>query len=119
MESVVSYQEDTIDWRAIVYVNNWLDEKVSHIYLDQPLAQDWARISKISEELGEAIQAFIGYTAENPRKGKTHELDDVLDELADAALTAILAIQHFTNSSNKTRQILQSKIGAIYARIPK
>jgi hypothetical protein len=117
----MSYQEDTIDWQAIELVDKWLDESpdLGHRYHHNLLAQDWGRISKVAEELGEAIQAFIGYTGQNPRKGETHELADVLDELADTAATAIFAIQHFTKSSNESRQIIRNKIGAIYARMPK
>lgn len=91
-----------INYGAVVEFDHWLDAKVSQPYHDQHLAQDWARISKVAEELGEAIQAFIGYTGQNPRKGFTHDLEKVLNELADTALTAIYAIQHFTKRPEVT-----------------
>jgi hypothetical protein len=99
-------------------IDNWLDEGVDRTaYRLQPMAQDWARIAKVQEELGEAIGAFIGVTGQNPRKGTTHEMTDVLDELADVAMTAILAIQHFTKDTDSTAIILGDKLDAIHRRI--
>lgn len=51
------------------------------------------RILKIGEELGEAIQAWIGVTGQNPRKGVTHKREDVVTELMDVAITAFVAVQ--------------------------
>lgn len=111
----MSYQEDSIDWQVIETVDRWLDDFVPTVY-DKTLAQDWARISKVSEELGEAVQAFIGFTGQNPRKGVTNGLDPVLDELADTALTAIFAMQHFTKNTSVVREILRAKQQKIYQR---
>lgn len=47
---------------------------------------------KLAEEVGEVSQAWIGFTGQNPRKGVTHSLDDVLSELADVAITAMVGI---------------------------
>ena len=41
-----------IDEKVVERFDAWLDAKVSDIYKDQPLAQDWARVAKISEEAG-------------------------------------------------------------------
>lgn len=112
----MSYQEDTIDWLMVDFVDRWLDAAVGDIYKVQPMAQDWARISKVAEELGEAIQAFIGYTGQNPRKGKINGLSDVLEELADTAITAILAIQHFTGSTSQTKFLISDKLEKIHRR---
>src|SRR5258707_14829877 len=62
----------------LAWIDTWLDDNVSQSYKNEPLAQDWARISKVSEELGEAVNAFVGTTGQNPRKGLTHDMDDVL-----------------------------------------
>jgi NTP pyrophosphatase (non-canonical NTP hydrolase) len=113
----MSYQEDSIDWQAIRNIDAWLDDNVGKRYKHQPLAQDWARISKVAEELGEAIQAFISYTGQNPRKVVAHNMDDVLRELADVTSTAILAMQHFTKDSAETRDILRQKLTIIEARV--
>jgi hypothetical protein len=51
------------------------------------------QLIKIQEELGEAAEAYVGMTGSNPRKGVTHTADDVAMELADVAITAMLAIR--------------------------
>jgi NTP pyrophosphatase (non-canonical NTP hydrolase) len=114
----VSYQEDSIDWQAIGMIDLWLDKSVSADYHNQPLAQDWGRVGKVIEELGEVIRALIGYTGQNPRKGRTHHQVEMLDELADTALTAILGMQHFTKNTSVTRQILRDKLRTIEERVP-
>lgn len=106
----MSYMEDSIDWQIVHYVDEFLDSKVSQLYKDQPLAQDWARISKMQEEIGECIQAFIGVTGQNPRKGFTHSQIEVHDELCDAILTGIYALQHFTKNTSETRGLLRSRM---------
>ncbi|MFG2004190.1 MazG-like family protein [Spirillospora sp. NPDC048911] len=49
-------------------------------------------ILKIAEELGEAVQAYLGVTGQNPRKGVYGSRDDVQKELADVILTAGIAM---------------------------
>lgn len=48
-----------MDYVAIEVIDYWLDQSVGLEYIKQPLAQDWARISKVAEELGEAINERI------------------------------------------------------------
>lgn len=99
----------SIDAQAVIDFDDWLDSKVSRQYLGQPLAQDWARVAKIQEEAGEVIAALIGYTGQNPRKGFTHDQYHILQELADTALTAIYAIQHFTKNIEKTQAVIAER----------
>src|ERR1700722_10927057 len=113
----MSYDEaDTIDWQAVAAIDRWLDAYAGPPYQDQPLSQDWARLAKVIEELGEAIQKFIGYTGQNPRKGVTNNLSDVLEELADVAFTAIFCMQHFTKDDQYVRDTLQIKLAKIKTR---
>lgn len=98
-------------------VDKWLDDAVSQPYKDQPLAQDWARITKVSEELGEAVDEFILFTGQNPRKEQTFSIDPTLDELADTAITAILAMLHFTKDEARVGVILLNKVQAIVRRM--
>jgi NTP pyrophosphatase (non-canonical NTP hydrolase) len=56
------------------------------------LAEMTAQMLKLSEEAGEVAAAWIGYLGQNPRKGVTHSKEDVLSELADVAITAMVAI---------------------------
>lgn len=88
-------------------IDAWLDKNVSSPYTSMSLAQDWARVAKISEEAGEAIAELILLTGQNPRKGTHPEAyRRLLMELADTALTAIYAIQHFTKNIDETEIIL-------------
>jgi hypothetical protein len=103
-------------WRSVKEVDLSLDEGVGEPYKVQPLAQDWARVSKVVEEAGEAIDALIGITAQNPRKGYYANKGDLYGELADTAMTAILALQHFTKDEARTREILLAKAEYIAVR---
>lgn len=96
--------QDLIEW-----MDEDLDGHVGAQYIDQPLAQDWARVAKVGEEAGEVIDAFIGITGQNPRKGEYGDLGDLFTELADLALTGLYAIQHFTKDSELTLKILLSR----------
>lgn len=140
----MSYQDDTIDWQEIRAIDAWLDQAVAGTYIDQPMAQDWARLSKIAEELsealeelpedasvqdmrrvsdiakvlGKAIQDHIGATGQNPRKGTDLDgYEKMLDELADTALTAILAIQHFTKDQQRSRDIIRGRLTRTWNRM--
>lgn len=101
----------------LAQVDAWLDDSVSPAYKAQPLAQDWARLSKIGEELGEAIDAFILHTGQNPRKPQADAMDEVLGELADVACTAILAMLHFTKDESKAGAVLVDKVQSIGRRM--
>lgn len=95
----------------------WLDEKVSKEYQQQPLAQDWARVAKIIEETGEAIDALIRATGQNPRKPRDlHARHEMLSELADTAMTAILGMQHFTKDETETDGYLNAALTKIVGR---
>lgn len=93
----------------VSWADAYLDRDVAETYRDQPLAQDWARVAKVSEEAGEAIDALIGLTGQNPRKGHYGGLNDLLSELADVALTGLYAIQHFTKSEAATVETLMAR----------
>lgn len=108
--------ECNLNWPAAQALSEWLDTQVSPEYQKQPLAQDWARISKVTEEAGEAIEAFIGATGQNPRKGVTCSMDDVLSELADVALTGIYALIHFAGPE-QAREVLTGRQRRHHERI--
>jgi hypothetical protein len=93
----------------VTWMDAWLDENVSDEYKAQPLAQDWARVCKLFEEGGESIDELIGFTGQNPRKGLYGTRESMLNELADTALTAIYAIQHFTKDVSETLRIVRDK----------
>lgn len=75
----------------------WAAVRTSRAWLDAANGTDRAeltcRILKLTEEAGEAAGAWIGLLGQNPRKGVTHSREDVAAELADAAFTALVAIE--------------------------
>ncbi|WP_431975649.1 MazG-like family protein [Micromonospora haikouensis] len=75
-------------WDAVRAARGWLD--AANGTGDAELT---CRILKLTEEAGEAAGAWIGALGQNPRKGVTHTRDDVAAELADAAFTALVAIE--------------------------
>jgi hypothetical protein len=91
-------------------MDRWLDENVGLLYQKEPLAQDLARISKVIEELGEALQCFIGFTGQNPRKGITSSPSEMLNEMADTMLTAVLCILHFTKDGKEAQRIIENRM---------
>ncbi|GLY82053.1 MazG-like family protein [Actinoallomurus iriomotensis] len=103
-------------YECIRIINAWIENANGGTLAAQH--DDAMRIMKISEELGEVTQAYIGFTGQNPRKGKTHTKDDVLKELADVTVTALCAIQHFTQDPTETEKVITDKIRHIMARSP-
>ena len=99
--------DDTINWAGVEAMDDWLDDEVNVTYRVQPLAQDWARVAKAAEEIGEAIAELILLTGQNPRKPlDPTAYSRLMAELADGAFTGIYAIQHFTKDIADTRAIL-------------
>jgi len=101
-----------------VDIDQWLDKKAPIAYQNSDTAQDWQRISKITEEAGEVVRAFMNLTGANPRRGQSGTLEDVTDEMADVALTAVLAIQHFTKDWSATEGILWNRLVEVWQRMP-
>lgn len=106
-------------WDEVTIVDDWLDsDRTGREYADQPLARDWARIAKTAEEVGEAMAEFFLVTGQNPRKGiDSAARGRMLDELADVALTAIIAIQHFTKDAEVTSDIVGRRMTRIWNRM--
>ena len=105
--SIMTYETEL---RGLVeWMDADLDENVAAVYKDQPLAQDWARVGKLAEEMGEAIADLVGFTGQNPRKGVTSSQDEMLIELADCALTALYAIQHFVKDGHAMMAVLLTR----------
>ena len=99
---------DTI-WGAVRTSRDWLDSANG---CDRH--ELTCRILKVTEEAGEAAGAWIGVIGQNPRKGVTHSQDDVAAELADVALTALVAIESLGLDA---RQILNDCANKVLARL--
>lgn len=97
-----------INPKIVECVDAILDDQVAQIYKDQPLAQDWARVCKETEEKGEGIAELILATGQNPRKGvDSAAYGRLMMELADRAMTSVYAIQHFTKDVHATEEWLR------------
>jgi NTP pyrophosphatase (non-canonical NTP hydrolase) len=117
-ESVVAEGRRESILSKITDIDDWLDSGVSDRYQREPLAQDWARVAKVNEEAGEAIEAMIAWTGQNPRKPQRDEArGELLDELADVALTAILGMQHFVKDADATMWIVWKRLFRLHDRM--
>jgi hypothetical protein len=74
-------------------------------------------IMKIAEEFGEAIQAYIGITGQNPRKGVHGSRDDVQKELADVIITAGTAMIAVAGGNAEASAQLMSRLAAVNERV--
>ena len=57
-----------------------------------------AQLLKLSEEVGEAAEAYLGMTGLNPRKGVSHTRDDLVHEVADVIISAAVTIVRLSGS---------------------
>ncbi|MFJ5778715.1 MazG-like family protein [Streptomyces sp. NPDC093094] len=89
---------DTGMWNDIDALWAWLDGHRAHGGREALLL----RMLKLSEEVGEAAQAVIGATGQNPRKGVTHTWEDVEAELCDVVITALVALRTLTPDARET-----------------
>lgn len=94
-------------------LSTWIDSSQGD---RDPEAVTWIRLAKISEEGGEVIEAYIGATGANPRKGTTHDLDDVIDELLDVATTALGAVEHLTGNAQQSIDLFEDKVRRVWMR---
>lgn len=81
-----------------------------------PEALTWGRLAKLQEEAGEVVAAFIGVTGQNPRKGITHTMDNVQDEVLDVIITGLAALEHLTGNRGDALQMLFERVEYIKAR---
>lgn len=93
--------------RRVAALSTWIDAGNAH---RDPEAVTWSRLAKITEEAGEVVAAYIGATGQNPRKGVTHTMADVEDELLDVALTALAALEHLRGQDGRSAELLGDKV---------
>jgi NTP pyrophosphatase (non-canonical NTP hydrolase) len=92
-------------WAAVRDSRDWLD--AANGTGEHELT---CRILKVTEEAGEAAGAWIGVLGQNPRKGVTHLREDVAAELADVAITALVAIESLGFDAEKVLAACASKV---------
>ncbi|MEU0979086.1 MazG-like family protein [Streptomyces griseus] len=96
-------------WPTIDGLVDWLDAQNG-----RPEPELTLRILKLSEEVGEVAEAWIGVLGQNPRKGVTHRRVDVADELCDVIVTASVALASIVEDpgahfDKKLRQIAAAR----------
>ena len=95
-------------WTTIRNLTTWLDTSNGRSDTEIGL-----RILKLTEEVGEVAQAWIGVQGQNPRKGVTHTHPDVQDELCDVIVTAAVALASLIDNPG---YVLDQKLTKIAAR---
>lgn len=106
------------DMLAIVeLVDAYLDSSASPDYRAQPLAQDWARYTKVCEEAGEVWKELSRLTGENPRKGFCGSEEELLGELGDTVSAGLCAIQHATKDKNRTWAVVAAALLKAQGRV--
>ncbi|MEU0393776.1 MazG-like family protein [Streptomyces sp. NPDC006208] len=85
------------EWETIGRLHAWL-EQANHLPPEQAVL---LRMLKLTEETGEVAQAVIGATGQNPRKGTTHNWQDVQAELCDVIVTAMVALRTLTPAAEE------------------
>jgi hypothetical protein len=96
-------------------LSRWIDESPANAARD-PEAALWGRVAKVGEEHGETIEALIGATGQNPRKGITCGMGKVEDELLDTALTALCAVEHLNGNDGQSIRLLAAKVLFVFTR---
>jgi NTP pyrophosphatase (non-canonical NTP hydrolase) len=74
------------------------------------------RLLKLTEEVGEAAEAFIGMQGMNSRKGTCRTRDDLLAELADVIITAAIAMSGITGDVDEARSHLERRLDTVTER---
>jgi hypothetical protein len=74
------------------------------------------RLMKLSEEVGEVMQAYIGVVGANKRKGVTHYPLDVAKELCDVIVTARVALQDWVDDPER---FLELHVQGVASRVRK
>lgn len=97
-------------WSTVHKTVGWLDRKNGRSSDEITM-----RLLKILEEAGEVARAHAGTKGQNPRKGYTHTLQDVADELCDVIVTAAVALVSI--DAGDPAAILDSKLKQIADRV--
>ena len=74
------------------------------------------RLLKLTEEVGEAAEAFIGMQGLNSRKGTCRSRDDLLAELADVIITAAVAMSGIAGDADEAAGHLERRLAVVTER---
>jgi len=74
------------------------------------------RLLKLTEEVGEVADAFLGVHGLNKRKGVCRSREDLLDELADVIITEAVAMTGITGDVDEASSHLERRLAAVTER---
>src|SRR5579859_3166493 len=75
-----------------------------------------SQLLKLSEEVGEVAEAYLGMTGLNRRKGLSHTRDDLAGEVADVIITAAVALVGVTGGPDAARAAFGAHLAGVLAR---
>jgi NTP pyrophosphatase (non-canonical NTP hydrolase) len=75
-----------------------------------------AQLLKLSEEVGEVAEAYLGMTGLNRRKGVSHTRDDLMGELADVIITASVALVRLAGGPEAARATFGAHLAGVLTR---
>ncbi len=99
--------------RKLAAISDWIDAHNAHRH---PLVSLWSRVTKASEEAGEAQDELRLWLGENPRKPKTETDRAVVEELLDTAVAALGAVEHLRGNNGVALSMLFYKIDQVHER---
>jgi NTP pyrophosphatase (non-canonical NTP hydrolase) len=91
-------------------------DQVAQLYAHHGDVPAEVRLLKLTEEVGEVADAFIGMHGWNSRKGVCRTRDDLLDELADVIITAAVAMSGITGDVDEARSHFERRLAAVTER---
>lgn len=98
-------------WEQVGRLRKWLDDEAETV---GPADVRLLRVLKIGEEFGEVAEALHGAMGANPRKGRSHDWNDVQKELADVIVTAMVALDTIAPDA---RHVLEGRLDALVDRV--
>lgn len=104
-------------FRRIERLSNYFDRHLAHNKAATPEYILYARTAKLIEECGEVMEAVIGWTGDNPRKGRTHDIGDIQMELCDVILTAMCALHTTTQDRKVSVHLINERIRFVETRL--
>ena len=113
-EAVVAEMMDRLG-SQLATISVWVDEHPPNRERDAE-ARLWGRVGKVGEEFGEVIAAMVAMTGQNPRKGQSGCVADVLDELLDVAATALAAVEHIDGNRGGSVEMLADHVTGLMER---
>ena len=91
-------------------------DQVGQLYAYHEDVPAEVQLLKLTEEVGEVADAFIGMHGLNRRKGVCRTRDDLLAELADVIITAAVAMSGVTGDVEEARGHLERRLAAVIER---